>query len=101
MKAIAYQQYGTPDVLHLENLPKCDTAEQSHTDEETVAVFDGSLTALPFLRDHARLRPERLPIAAQSAGDLQRSWTSSKFCARSGFAGIRANTVVGWTSRSN
>jgi NADPH:quinone reductase-like Zn-dependent oxidoreductase len=27
------------------------------TDEEAVAVFDGSLTALPFIRDTARLRP--------------------------------------------
>lgn len=27
------------------------------TDEEAVAVFDGSITALPFLRDSARLRP--------------------------------------------
>jgi NADPH:quinone reductase-like Zn-dependent oxidoreductase len=27
------------------------------TDEEAVAVFDGSVTALPFLRDAARLRP--------------------------------------------
>jgi NADPH:quinone reductase-like Zn-dependent oxidoreductase len=29
----------------------------SLTDEEAVAVFDGSVTALPFIRDTARLRP--------------------------------------------
>ncbi|MBP2215091.1 NAD(P)-dependent alcohol dehydrogenase [Arthrobacter sp. CAN_C5] len=32
------------------------TTPSGLTHEQTVAVFDGSLTALPFLRDHAQLR---------------------------------------------
>lgn len=38
------------------------------TDIETVAVFDGSITALPFLRDRARLRADHTILINGAAG---------------------------------
>ena len=38
------------------------------SDEEAVAVFDGAITALPFLRDAAKLRPGQLVLINGAAG---------------------------------
>lgn len=51
------------------------------TDEEAVAVFDGSITALPFLRDRARLRSgQRILINGASGAVGTAAIQLAKYC---------------------